>query len=127
MTRYPAVLRRRIASAAPGRRFTSAGLCRYPGSSTIVPSRSRKTALVIQRADDRVELMRQDRARIEERAPVRDSRDDRWVVRAQRRCHVFICQAYEPGWELRSRERAAADFRFPLHQLRLNAPLRAFE
>src|SRR5690242_15024080 len=78
-TRKPAWLSWRIASPAPGNRRTFPGSCRNPGSSTMVPSRSRKTALAIECGPDGsgsdVDLIRQQRPRVEHHAVACDARD----------------------------------------------------
>src|SRR5260370_15517731 len=76
-----------IACAAPGRSRTLPGSCRNPGSSTIVPSRSRNTARWVGRASaiergphrggDGRELVEGDGARIEHHAVGGDAGDDR--------------------------------------------------
>src|SRR5712692_9796064 len=104
------MLRRRIASAAPGSSVTLSGSCRNPGSSTIVPSRSRKTArLATQRRDHRLDLLLEDRAGIEQHAASRDARDDRWIVGAQPCGERFVGKAGEPGPQFGAGEGAAPD------------------
>src|SRR5712671_3246994 len=99
------MLRRRIASAAPGSSVTFSGSCRNPGSSTIVPSRSRKTArLTTQCRDDSLDLLLEDRARIEEDAASRDARDNGRIVGAQPLGERFVGESGEPGLQLRGGE-----------------------
>src|SRR2546428_9171152 len=78
--RKPAVLSRRIASPAPGSSRARPGWRRKPGSSRIVPSRSRKTALAIERGPhgsaENLELPGKDRAAVEHHAVVLDAGDD---------------------------------------------------
>src|SRR5712692_4083593 len=112
------MLRRRIASAAPGSSVTLSGSCRNPGSSTIVPSRSRKTArLATQRRDYSLDLLLEDRAGIEEHAASRDARDDRWIVGAQPLRERFVGKSGEPGPQFGAGEGAPSDFRIALDQL----------
>src|SRR5947209_10604439 len=91
-TRKPAALSRRIASPAPGSRRARPGWCRNPGSSRIVPSRSRKTALAIERGpyrpDEDVELPGKDRAGVEHHTVVLDAGHDGWVLSPQPGRHI---------------------------------------
>src|SRR3989441_13331899 len=79
-TRKPAALSRRTASPAPGSSWARPGWCRKPGSSRIVPSRSRKTALAIERGPhgsaENLELPGKDRAGVEHHVVVLDAGDD---------------------------------------------------
>src|SRR5688572_33029120 len=103
-TSQPAWLSRRMASAAPGSKRTLRGSCRKPGSSTMVPSRSRNAARGARRGKssgggaagieggpDRpgywLDLVREDGAGVEHDAVVRDAGDDGWV-RQIGRAHV---------------------------------------
>src|SRR6267378_1999275 len=117
-TRYPASFSRRIASAAPGTSVTFSGSCRNPGSSTMVPSRSRKTArLTTQRRDHSLDLLGKDRAGVEQYPAARDARDDRRIVGAQPFRERFVGKSREPGPQFGAGERAAADLRISLDQL----------
>src|SRR5687768_14052041 len=114
-----------MASAAPGRSLTFPGSCRNPGSSTIVPSRSRKTAgLATQRGNDHVDLIGLNRARIEQDAIARDARNDGRIERAQL-CLIGVwCRVPDtdqPGLELGSWEGSTTDFGIPFDQLSLVA------
>src|SRR2546422_34869 len=109
-----------MASAAPGSSLTFSGSCRNPGSSTIVPSRSRKTApprLTTQRCDYSLDLLGEDRAGVEQHPAPRDARDDRRIVGAQPLSERLVGESREPGPELGAGERAAADLRVSLDQL----------
>src|SRR6267143_1557349 len=118
MTRYPASFSRRIASAAPASSLTLSGSCRNPGSSTMVPSRSRKTArLATQGRDYGLDLLGEDRAGIEQHPAPRDARDDRRIVGAQPLGERFVGKSGEPRPQFGARERAAADLRIPFDQL----------
>src|SRR2546430_13407278 len=84
ITRNPPALRRWIAPAAPGSSLTLPGSCRKPASSTIVPSRSRKTArLATQRCDHRVDLFRENGARVEEHPTTGHTGNDRRIIPPQ--------------------------------------------
>src|SRR6267378_8406040 len=118
MTRKPRSLSRLMAPAAPGRSVTLPGSCRNPGSSTIVPSRSRKTArLATQGRDYCVHLFWENGARVEQHATARHARDDRRIVDPQFLREPLVGEPREPGLELCSGERAAADFGIALDQL----------
>src|SRR5438445_6659831 len=118
MTRKPRSLSCLMALAAPGRSLTWPGTCRNPGSSTIVPSRSRKTArLATQRRDYSLVLLGEDRAGGEQHPAPRDARDDRRIVGAQPLSERLVGESREPGPELGAGERAAADLRVSLDQL----------
>src|SRR2546422_3738881 len=107
-----------MASAAPGSSLTFSGSCRNPGSSTIVPSRSRKTArLATQGRDDCLDLLGEDGAGIEQHPAPRDARDDRRIVGAEPLSELLVGESREPGPELGAGERAAADLRVALDQL----------
>src|SRR3954462_3718649 len=107
-TSNPRSLSRLIAPAAPASSFTFAASCRKPVSSTIVPSRSRKTArLLTQCGDDRVYLVWKNGARVEQHSIPREARDDRWIVRAQSReigVGSLVLDAEQPRLQFRARE-----------------------
>src|SRR5438132_9256979 len=102
----------------------------------MVPSRSRKTArwarLDIERgphrARDRLDLIGEDGAGIEQHAVVADARDDGRVAGAEA-CRQGVRgqgsgaggQANEPALQFRSRKRAAADLGLTFDELRTGA------
>src|SRR5213592_3985250 len=116
-----------MASAAPGSSLTFPGSWRKPGSSTIVPSRSRNTArwpsaIGFQCRNDGFDLVGENRARVEQHAIAGDTRDNRRVERAQVRdigVRCLVSDAQEPRLQCGAGERAAADFRIALDQLAL--------
>src|SRR5438034_6832777 len=135
-TNQPVWFSRRIAAAAPGSRRTFPGSCREPGggSSTIVPSRSRKTARCgpsgiqggADRARDQLDLLGEDGTGIEHDAVVRDASDDGRASPSQPPRHAVSCQLvsrqrHEPGLELRPGERSATHFRFTYHEIHVLA------
>src|SRR6266576_316782 len=108
-TRLPCSLRRLMASAAPGSSLTFPGSWRKPGSSTIVPSRSRNTArwpsaIGFQCRNDGVDLVGENRARVEQQAIAGDTRDDRRIVGPQAMRQLLVRESGEPARQLRARE-----------------------
>src|SRR5258706_11786338 len=107
-----------MAAAAPGSSLTLSGSCRKPGSSTMVPSRSKKTAgLATRRRDHDLALFGKNGARIEQPPAAGDARDDRRIVGAEPLGEPLVGKPREPGPELGTGERPAADLRVALDQL----------
>src|SRR5262245_21351760 len=123
MTRKPCSLSCLIASAAPGNSRSLPGSWRKPGSSMMVPSRSRKTARLLpsaicrQRGDDDFDLFGQNRARIQQGPAARDAGNDGRVVRAQALDERRVGESREPGPQLGAGKCAAADLGITLDQL----------